>query len=349
MRVQPTDKTLLDVRNLKIYFHTDEGLLKAVDDVSFTIRAGCTLGLVGESGCGKSVTAQALLKIVPPPGVIEGQVLFQRPNGGPGQVTDIASLAASGHEIRGLRGKEISMIFQEPMTSFSPHYTMGNQLMEAVLLHSTQNKRQARHIAIDMLRKVGIANPETRIDEYPHQFSGGMRQRVMIAMALACNPALLIADEPTTALDVTIQAQVLDLMKALQQEFGMAILFITHDLAVVAEMCDHVAVMYLGKIVEYTTVAELFDHPLHPYSIGLLRSIPKIGKHAKHTLASIEGAVPVPLGLPAQCGFVERCDHAIKGLCDVRVPPLIEVRPGHAVRCFLFPEVRRLAEQEVPA
>ena len=347
--MQHTGNTLLDVKDLRVYFHTEEGLLKAVDDVSFAIEPGRTLGLVGESGCGKSVTAQALLKIVPPPGVVEGQILLQRFNGNSGTFTNIASLPASGDEIRKLRGKEISMIFQEPMTSFSPHYTMGNQLMEAILLHETQDRQKARRIAIDMLRKVGIANPEKRIDEYPHEFSGGMRQRVMIAMALACNPALLIADEPTTALDVTIQAQVLDLMRSLQQEFGMAILFITHDLAVVAEMCDHVAVMYLGKIVEYTTVENIFYHPQHPYTVGLLRSIPKIGKDAKKTLDSIEGAVPVPLGLPPQCGFVERCDKAIKGLCDCRVPPIAEVRPGHYARCFLFPEVKQLAEKEVSA
>ena len=234
------------------------------------------------------------------------------------------------------------MIFQEPMTSFSPLYTMGNQLMEAIMLHKTQDKEEARKIAVEMLRKVGIANPEERIDEYPHEFSGGMRQRVMIAMALSCEPEILIADEPTTALDVTIQAQVLELMKELQESFGMSILFITHDLGVVAEMCDHVCVMYLGKIVEQAPVDDIFHKPAHPYTLGLLKSIPKIGHKNDEPLESIEGVVPVPLDLPSMCGFCDRCDKKIEGLCDRYEVPMAEIGPGHFVRCFLFPEVMAL-------
>lgn len=340
---------VLDVQNLKVSFKLDEGILTAVDDVSFSIERGKTLGLVGESGCGKSVTTRAILRIVSGSGTIRGKIFLSTRNGDSGARLDLAGLDRLGDEIRAIRGKDISMIFQEPMTSFSPHYTMGNQLMEAIFLHKTQDKQEARDIAIEMLRKVGIANPEKRIDEYPHEFSGGMRQRVMIAMALSCRPSLLIADEPTTALDVTIQAQVLELMKSLQQEMGMSILFITHDLAVVAEMCDDVAVMYLGRIVEYTTIKNIFYDSLHPYTIGLLKSIPKIGKDAKKKLDSIEGTVPVPIGLPLQCGFFERCDNAIKGLCDTYVPPIVEVKPNHKVRCFLFPEARRSVEGNIPA
>ena len=344
------ENALLQIQNLQVSFQLDEGLLKAVDDVSFSIGRGKTLGLVGESGCGKSVTSQAILRIVPLPGRIHGKIFFQSSNGNGGTFgpIDLAALDRSGEEIRSIRGKEVSMIFQEPMTSFSPHYTMGNQLMEVILLHRTHDKKEARQIALEMMKKVGIANPERRIDEYPHQFSGGMRQRVMIAMALACNPSLLIADEPTTALDVTIQAQVLDLMRKLQQEFQTSILFITHDLSVVAEMCDDVAVMYLGRIVEYTSVENIFYHPLHPYTIGLLKSIPKIGKEAKNKLASIEGTVPVPINLPPQCGFVERCEKAIPGICDKYTPPLVEIQKGHSVRCFLFPEVRERIRNEHP-
>ncbi len=252
---------LLRVENLRIHFQLDEGTLKAVDGVSFSLEKGETMGLVGESGCGKSVTSQAIMRIVPSPGSTSGSVFLSRSKNT--EPIDLCALDPEGRQIRAIRGKDITMIFQEPMTSFSPLYTMGNQLMEAILLHRTRDRRESRNIAIEMLRKVGIADPEKRIDDYPHEFSGGMRQRVMIAMALSCNPDLLIADEPTTALDVTIQAQVFELMKGLQQEFGMSILFITHDLGTVAEMCDNVAVMYLGKIVELASAETVFYRPAH--------------------------------------------------------------------------------------
>jgi peptide/nickel transport system ATP-binding protein len=332
----------LRVEDLRVHFRLDEGILKAVDGVSFSLEKGKTLGLVGESGCGKSVTSQAILRIVPEPGSVQGRILYRWNDGEP---VDLAALDEDGKEIRSIRGKDITMIFQEPMSSFSPLYTMGNQLMEAILLHRTRDKQEARRIAIEMLRKVGIANAEERIDDYPHEFSGGMRQRVMIAMALSCNPDLLVADEPTTALDVTIQAQVLELMKNLQSEFGMSILFITHDLGVIAEMCDDVAVMYLGRVVEYCSADELFYNPRHPYTIGLLKSIPRIGDRNKNEkLAAIRGVVPQPLNLPPRCGFYDRCDRMIPGLCDSHDVPMAEVAAGHSVRCFLYEEV--MAEHE---
>ena len=348
MSVQPNgmNGSFLEVRDLRVHFRLDEGILRAVDGVSFSIEKGKTLGLVGESGCGKSVTSQAILKIVPYPGSVEGNIFYRRKGG---ETVDLAAMDDNGREIRSIRGKDITMIFQEPMTSFSPLYTMGNQLMEAILLHRTQDKEEARRIALEMMHKVGIANPEKRIDEYPHEFSGGMRQRVMIAMALSCNPVLLIADEPTTALDVTIQAQVLELMKSLQAEFGMSILFITHDLGVIAEMCDDVAVMYLGKIVEHCSTDEVFYNPKHPYTEGLLKSIPKIGDREKAKLAAIEGVVPSPLDFPPSCGFCERCEKRIAGLCDRFDVPIAEIAPGHSVRCFLYPEVMRWHEKRIAA
>jgi peptide/nickel transport system ATP-binding protein len=271
------------------------------------------------------------MRLVPQPGVTTGLIRM----GG----VDLGALEADGKEIRAIRGRDVAMIFQEPMTCFSPFYTMGNQLMEAILLHRTPDRGAARDLAVDMLRKVGIADPRKTIDGYPHEFSGGMRQRVMIAMALSCNPGLLIADEPTTALDVTIQAQVLELMRRLQAEFGMAILYITHDMGVIAEMCEEVAVMYLGRIVEQSEVVPLFEEPLHPYTRGLLRSIPKIDARQRDRLASIEGIVPIPLDPPPRCGFCDRCESAIPGLCDSFDVPMVEVRPHHSVRCFLYPEV----------
>jgi peptide/nickel transport system ATP-binding protein len=330
--------TVLEVRDLRVHFPLDEGLLKAVDGVDFDVPRGRTLGLVGESGCGKSVTSQAILRIVPRPGITSGGVHLIRKANGAAERVDIGSMDDDGEEIRAIRGKDIAMIFQEPMTCFSPYYTMGNQLMEPILLHRTNDRDAAREIAVAMLKEVGIAKPEKALDGYPHEFSGGMRQRVMIAMALSCNPSLLIADEPTTALDVTIQAQVLELMKQLQAEFGMSILYITHDLGVIAEICDEVAVMYLGRIVERAEAVPLFQDPLHPYTRGLLRSIPKIDAREKERLQSIEGVVPIPLDLPPRCGFCDRCDSAIPGLCDSHDVPMVEVKPGHAVRCFLFPQ-----------
>jgi peptide/nickel transport system ATP-binding protein len=330
----------LDVEDLRVSFRLEEGLLKAVDGVSLHVQRGRTLGLVGESGCGKSVAVQAVMRLTPAPGMVEGKILLQTDGG----IIDLARLNSSGQEIRRIRGKEIAMIFQEPMTSFSPLHTIGNQIIEAILLHKTQNNREARELALAMLDKVGISNPAQRIDEYPHQLSGGMRQRAMIAMALSCDPSLLIADEPTTALDVTVQAQVMELMKSLQRQYGMALLYITHDLGVIAEMADEMAVMYLGKIVEQTDVKSLFRDPLHPYSTALLRSIPRVGRKARVRLDSIKGNVPVPINLPKGCGFFSRCKSAMPGVCDRDDPPLVEVKAGHLARCFLYPQVVKAAE-----
>jgi len=332
-----SDSLVLQVDDLKAYFYLDEGVLKAVDGVSFEVRKEKVLGLVGESGCGKSVTAQSILRIVPDPGKIRGKILLQSGNGDAHkEALDLVRLDSRGKEIRSIRGKEIAMIFQEPMTSFSPLHTIGNQIMEAILLHRNVNKEEARKLAIDMLDKVGIANPSRRIDEYPHQLSGGMRQRAMIAMALSCNPSILIADEPTTALDLTVQAQILELMKSLQVQFGMSIIYITHNLGVIAEISHEVAVMYLGKIVEFAGVDDIFHDPLHPYTTALLKSIPKVGKEAKVRLESIEGTVPLPLDLPVGCGFYARCRKAKKGVCNKQNPPLVEVKKQHSVRCFLY-------------
>ena len=324
---------LLQVKNLKVYFYLEEGILKAVDDVSFDIGRKKVLGIVGESGCGKSVTAQSILRIVPHPGrMVEGEILLHQN----GNLVDLAKLDPFGREIRAIRGKEIAMIFQEPMTSLSPIHTIGNQIMEAVLLHRDMSQSEARELTLEMLYKVGISNPHQRIDEYSYQLSGGLRQRAMIAMALSCNPSLLIADEPTTALDVTVQAQILELMKELQKEFGMSIIYITHNLGVIAEISDEVLVMYLGKVVEHANADEIFHNPLHPYTIGLLKSIPKVGKKARTRLEVIKGIVPTPLDLPRGCRFYQRCREAKEGTCNVDNPSLIEVTKGHRVSCFLY-------------
>ena len=324
---------LLQVKNLKVYFYLEEGILKAVDDVNFDIERKKVLGIVGESGCGKSVTAQSILRIVPHPGrTVGGEILLHQN----GNLVDLARLDPSGRDIRAIRGKEIAMIFQEPMTSLSPIHTIGNQIMEAVLLHRDMNQSEARELTLEMLYKVGISNPHQRIDEYSYQLSGGLRQRAMIAMALSCNPSILIADEPTTALDVTVQAQILELMKGLQREFGMSIIYITHNLGVIAEISDEVLVMYLGKVVEHANADEIFHNPLHPYTIGLLKSIPKVGKKARTRLEAIKGTVPLPLDLPRGCRFYQRCQEAKKGICNVDSPSLIEVTKGHRVSCFLY-------------
>ena len=338
------DKLVLEIRDLKTYFALHEGTLKAVNGVSFSIYENRTLGIVGESGCGKSVTSQAILRIVPKPGEVTGQVLF---HGTDGVVTDLVTLPPSGSTIRHIRGKDIAMIFQEPMTAFSPVHTIGNQIMEAILLHDrTANKADARRRTVELLDHVGIADPDQRIDTYPHQLSGGMRQRAMIAMALALKPRLLIADEPTTALDVTIQAQILRLMKNLQAEIGMAIMYITHDLGVIANMADDVAVMYLGRIVEYGTVLQVFQSPRHPYTRALLHSIPKLGQGKSNLrLESIGGTVPVPLDPPAECPFAGRCNYFVAGRCDTDVPGMFETEDSHMVRCILyehFPEAQTL-------
>ncbi len=297
-----------------------------MDGVSFSIEEGKTMGLVGESGCGKSVTALSILRLIPmPPGkVVSGQVLFRG--------EDLLKL--NGEEMRKVRGNEISMVFQEPMTSLNPVFTIGDQIVEAIRLHQGLAKGEARQKAIDMLRLVKIADPEARIDVYPHQLSGGMRQRVMIAMALSCNPSLLIADEPTTALDVTIQAQILELMKELQESLGMALLLITHDLGVVAEQADEVAIMYAGKIVEKANPETIFSRPLHPYTLGLLNSVPGISGEKKKRLEAIPGVVPGPLDLPSGCRFRDRCPRVVEE-CAEREPELIEKEKGHWVACFM--------------
>ena len=333
------ENKVLDVRHMQTYFFLDEGVLKAVDDVSYAVGVRETLGVIGESGCGKSVTAQSIMRIVPKPGrTIGGQVLLRRE----GEVVDMAQLDPYGPQARSIRGKEVSMIFQEPMTSLSPVHTIGDQIMEAILLHETPDKGRARELTLEMLGHVGISNQEQRINEYPHQLSGGLRQRVMIAMALSCNPSLLIADEPTTALDVTVQAQILDLMKRLQEQYGMSILYITHDLGVIAEIADQVCVMYLGKVVEQAETREIFKRPVHPYTVRLLRSLPT--KQAKgRRLESIKGTVPIPLDFPEICGFFSRCTEAKEGVCNGAVPELEEVAEGHQARCFF---ARRFAAGE---
>jgi peptide/nickel transport system ATP-binding protein len=319
---------LLEIRNLKTYFDVRGGVLKAVDDVSITMQPGETLGLVGESGCGKSVTAASIMRLIPmPPGRIAGgEILF---NG-----TDIVKLSES--EMRKIRGKMISMIFQEPMTSLNPVFTVGDQVAEVIGLHEKLSGREIRERVIEAFRLVRIPAPESRIEEYPHQMSGGMRQRVMIAMALACHPKLMIADEPTTALDVTIQAQILDLMNRLKEETGASILFITHDLGVIAEMAQKVAVMYAGKIVESADAEVLFAEPRHPYTLGLMNSIPilGIGKKQKR-LSTIAGVVPSLFNLPTGCLFNERCT-AVRKECAGAAPPMIDLGGGHIVRCHLY-------------
>ena len=322
---------LIEVKNLKTSFYTEDGVVVAVDGVDFVIEPRKTLGVVGESGCGKSVTALTIMGLVQmPPGRIEsGEILFYRGE----EIIDLVSLDPKGPEMRAIRGKEIAMIFQEPMTSLNPVYTIGNQIMEAIMLHQHLRKAQAKEATIEVLRAVGISSPEQRIEEYPHQLSGGMRQRAMIAMALSCNPSLLIADEPTTALDVTIQAQVLKLMNDLRREYKMAILFITHDLGVIAHIADDVIVMYLGKVVESASVREIFHHPLHPYTQGLMKSIPSLAATGKERLVPIEGVVPDPYELPRGCGFEPRCPSRI-GRCSEGAPTLVEARPGHMVACW---------------
>ena len=330
---------LLEVRDLTTCIDLDEGRLVAVDGVSLTIDRHRTLGVIGESGCGKSIMAKSVLQILPKRGRIQrGQVLLHRDGSGP---VDLAALPAKGKAMRAVRGGQISMIFQEPMTSLSPVHTVGDQVSEIVLQHVTKDKKLARARAREMLAKVQVPDPAQRMREYPHQLSGGLRQRVMIAMAMACEPLLLIADEPTTALDVTVQAQILNLMKWLQGQLGMAILFITHDLGVIARMADAVAVMYLGQIVEYAPIREVFKGPLHPYTIGLLAAVPRLAGGAKRRLAAIEGTVPLPINLPQECRFFSRCDKAQAGLCDKGVPELLEVKPGHFARCVLYREAKQ--------
>jgi oligopeptide/dipeptide ABC transporter ATP-binding protein len=312
------------VRNLKTYFYIEDGVVPAVDGVSFSVSERETLGIVGESGCGKSVTSLSIMRLIPiPPGrFLDGEILFEGED----------LLRKTKAEMRTIRGNRISMIFQEPMTSLNPVFTIGDQIMEAIMLHQRVNRADAKTKTIEMLRMVGIPSPGRRIGEYPHQMSGGMRQRVMIAMALSCNPKLLIADEPTTALDVTIQAQILNLMKRLKEELGMVIMLITHDLGVVADIANKVVVMYAGKIVEAADTLTIFKNPHHPYTIGLLGSIPKLHEN-RDRLQVVEGNVPNPFGIPTGCRFHPRCS-SVMDVCEKEEPALVEVEAGHQVRCW---------------
>jgi peptide/nickel transport system ATP-binding protein len=355
--------TLLEVRSLQTHFFLDEGVVRAVDGVDLTVHRGRTLCVVGESGCGKSMTARSILQLIDPPGrLVAGQVLLHRatrdPHAGSGGDThrtatgdsdrggtdsgdggttvDLAALDPRGAEIRQVRGRDIAMVFQEPMTSLSLVHTVGDQVGEAITVHEQVDRDEVRRRCVELLGKVGIPNPQRHLDAYPFQLSGGMRQRVMIAMALACDPALLIADEPTTALDVTTQAQILDLLRGLQAELGMAVMFITHDMGVVAEMADDVAVMYLGRVVEHGPVDDVFHDPRHPYTRALLRSIPRIGGHARQRLRTIRGGVPDPFTRPPGCTFHPRCDAFMPGWCDTVEPPAYHLAAGRQARCLLY-------------
>lgn len=322
------NKSLVEFKNLKTYFHTDKGIVKSVNDVSFHIEKGETVGIVGESGCGKSVTAMSLMRLIPsPPGKIEGgDILFEGKS----------ILEMSEQELRSIRGNDISMIFQEPMTSLNPALTIGSQLCEGIILHEKLSKKDARKKAIDMIKLVEIPRAEEVYSSYPHELSGGMRQRVMIAMALSCNPKLLIADEPTTALDVTIQSQILDLMRNVKDKFNTSIMLITHDLGVVAEMCDRVVVMYAGKVVETGNVLDIFKNPLHPYTKGLLMSKPTLTNDST-TLYSIPGQVPNPINLPNGCYFSDRCSKAMDK-CKYEIPKLKDLNNNQKVACWLYEE-----------
>ena len=339
-------EVILDVRDLKTQFDLREGTVRAVDGVSYKLYRGRTLGIVGESGCGKSVTAQSVLRIVPRPGkIVGGEVIFHRRRRTEGRADttgiveemDLTKLDPQGRQIRSIRGNEIAYIYQEPMSALSPVYTIGHHILEVIQLHQKVNKKEARDRATEVLRLVGLPRPAEVLDRYPHQLSGGMRQRAVIGIALACRPSILIADEPTTALDVTTQAVILDLLRALQEEFGMAIQMITHNLGVVAEMADEVVVMYLGRQVEQAPVAELFENPLHPYTKALLRSMPKLGRTDRHRLEAIKGMVPDPFSIPKGCPFHTRCPYYKPGICDD--PQYVEFSPGHWVRCSRAGEI----------
>lgn len=341
--------TLVEIKDLHTYFYLAEGVVHAVDGVDLTIQRGKTLGVVGESGCGKSITSLSLLQLVPPPGKIEGgEILFYKPVERSGtnatvDVINITSLNPKGREIHDIRGNHISMVFQEPMTAMIPVRTIGQQITEAIILHQGVSKQAAREQAIDMLARVKMSRPERVIDDYPFQLSGGMRQRAVIAMALSCRPSLLIADEPTTALDVTTEAQILDLMRTLQNDFGMAIMYITHNLGVIAEMADEVAVMYMGKVVEQTDVKQIFLNPLHPYTRGLLASIPQLNEtitsaDRSRRLQTIKGMVPDPYKRLVGCPFAPRCPAMIPDLCDKVEPKNVIAESGHLVRCHLYTE-----------
>ncbi|WMJ87594.1 ABC transporter ATP-binding protein [Anaerocolumna sp. MB42-C2] len=325
---------ILQVKNLKTYFKLDTGILKAVDEVTFNLKRNETIGIIGESGCGKSVTAHSILRTVQSPGkVLGGEILY---NDGINGTKDLVHYSPDSKEMRKIRGNDISMIFQEPMASLAPVYTIGEQMVEAVMVHQTKkDKKAAKEISLSMLKEVSMPNPEQRLNNYPHELSGGMCQRAMIAMALVNKPKILIADEPTTALDVTVQAQITDLMKKFQKEFNMSIIYITHDMGVIAEMADKIAVMYLGRVVESGSVMDVFKNPIHPYTKNLLKSMPVLGNKSKERLNAIKGNVPIPLDPPDECGFKTRCDEYCEK-CKDNIPPLTEVENGHFVRCYKY-------------
>jgi oligopeptide/dipeptide ABC transporter ATP-binding protein len=326
---QIANELLLEVRDLRVHFPLEEGTVRAVDGLSYSLQRGRTLGVVGESGCGKTVTAQSILGIVPRPGrIVGGQIVYHPPDGQP---VDLARLDPFGPRMRSIRGKEIAYVFQEPMAALSPVHTIGHQMIERLRLHLRLGHAQARAQAIETLARVGMPRPSQTLDRYAHQLSGGQRQRAVIAMALVCHPGLLIADEPTTALDVTTEAQILELLLELQRDFGMAMQYITHNLGVVAELVDDIVVMYLGKPVESGPVEEIFDNPRHPYTRALLRSIPRLGKKAHTRLESIRGMVPDPYRVPPGCAFHPRCPRYTAGVCDE--PVQVEVGPNHSVLC----------------
>jgi peptide/nickel transport system ATP-binding protein len=328
---------VLEINDLQVHFRTLDGIVRGIDGVTFDVRSGETIGVVGESGCGKSVTAHTIMRLLPKrtARIHAGQVWFRRRNG---DEVELTKVDPEGDLIRDIRGNEIAMIFQEPMTSLSPMHTIGDQIMEAIMLHQAVNKQEAEERAIEALTAVRIGNAREFISSYPHQYSGGMRQRAMIAMALSCNPSLLIADEPTTALDVTIQAQILDLMRKLQDEFSSAIMMITHNLGVINETADRIAVMYLGKIVEIAERRTLFKRPAHPYTVGLMQSVPEMGDTSKQRLHPIPGMIPDPFSVPQGCAFHPRCPVKNKpaACTDPAGVPLVEVEPGHMVRCTLY-------------
>ncbi|MGC8780755.1 MAG: ABC transporter ATP-binding protein [Anaerolineae bacterium] len=336
--ISPDHETILEIVNLKTYFFLEGVVVRAVDGVDLTLRRKQTLGLVGESGCGKSITAMSIMRLIqsPPGKIVDGNIfLYSKQRNG--QAVDLVTLDPRGAEMRNIRGAEIAMIFQEPMTSLNPLFTVGSQIAESVQIHQRVSRREAMERALEMLTKVQISDPKQRLHEYPHQLSGGMRQRVMIALALSCNPSILIADEPTTALDVTVQAQILDLMRQLQADFGSSIILITHNLGVVSQMADRVAVMYLGKIVESAPTRELFHHPFHPYTVGLLNSVPVLGRKGKQGLVPIQGMVPTPTEVLPGCAFAPRCPRAMP-ICTEEQPPLRMIQPDHEAACWLYRE-----------
>jgi len=330
------EDNLLNVRDLKISFKTDEGIIKAVDGIDFSVKRGQTLGIVGESGSGKSVSTWSIMQLLPKNSIIhkDSSIQFRRKDG---EIVEITQLKPNSRGLRQIRGGEVALIFQEPMSSFSPVYTVGNQIVEAILEHRKVSKEEAQEIAVDMLSRVGISNPRQRFKQYPFELSGGMRQRAMIAVALSMSPSLLIADEPTTSLDVTIQAQILKLMEQLQDELGMSIIFITHNLGVIAQVAEEIEVMYLGKILERGTTKEIIQNPLHPYTQALLKAIPQLD-HLGERLKAISGDIPSPLARPTGCPFHTRCEKVMPGICDVEMPNLTQISETHKVFCFLHEE-----------